>query len=195
MTIQNKALYLEGFVWREERGRETGRTCPSDSGNSGTARPLQVSLLSMHMMHFSSEHKSREKLQSSAGSCLVTCTSAGQLCLLHQSIGDRWRSCGRVVTEREMQTFPIEENKSETRCVSYCSEIAMLCNHQWINIKISSLWSKIEKLCRNTYDTAAVTLRYKAFVHSKYRCKSLENKLFWCYPTTSETWCSHTMLA
>lgn len=139
MTIQNKALYLEGYVWREERGRETGRTCPYDCGNSGTARPLQLSLLSMHMLHFSSEHKSCEKLQSSAGSCLVTCSSAGQLCLVHWSIGDGWKSCGRVVTEREMQTFPIEE------CVSYCSEIAMLCNHQWINIKMDKNLFTVEQ--------------------------------------------------
>lgn len=111
-----QSTVFEEYVWREERGRETGRTCLSDTGNSGTARPLQLSLLSMHMMHFSSKHKTCEKLQSNAGSCFVTCTSAGQLCLVHQSIGDGWRSWGPAVTEREMQTSPLEENEPETRC-------------------------------------------------------------------------------
>lgn len=99
-----------------ERERKTGRTFPSDCENSGTARSLQLSLLSMHMMHLSSEHKSCEKLQNSAGSCSVTCNSAGQLCLVHRSTGDGWRSWGQAVTEREVQTFPLEKNEPETRC-------------------------------------------------------------------------------
>lgn len=87
------------------RGRKGGRTCPSDCGNSA----------------FSPDCEPCDELWSSAGSCLMTSISTGQLCLVHGIIGDGQRRCGWVVTLREMQPFPVEENKPETRCVSYCS--------------------------------------------------------------------------
>ncbi|KAM9653893.1 exonuclease 3'-5' domain-containing protein 2 isoform 3-T7 [Morphnus guianensis] len=115
-------------AWQvKERGREGGRTCPSDCGNSVIARPLQLFLLSMHVMiQFSPEHEPCDELWSSTGSCLVTSISTRQLCLVHRIIGDRQRSCGRVVTVREMQTCPVEENEPETRCAMIKSYNAVL---------------------------------------------------------------------
>lgn len=143
MIIQKKALYLEGYVWREEKDKQAEHV--HLTVGTQTARPLQLSLLSMHMMHFSFEHKTRKTSEQCwllLGDLQVSWSAVSGASEHRGQMEKLWPGCD---WKGDMQTFPTEENEPETRCVSYYSEIAMICNHQWINIKMDKNLFTVEQ--------------------------------------------------